>query len=118
MTMTSTREQKLTKVLPEASRVQYDDLDSMRLFSLGNQVTDASVMLIQALGAYRDVIAAEITEDSAEETKKARYDLIRAWGLAQAAISKVAFVTRFDGEEAYDRTIACPDDEDPELSDL
>jgi hypothetical protein len=118
MTYTVSREYLLKEIIPETSRVQYDDLDGMRLFTLGNQVTNASVMLIEALGAYRDVITAEINEDSAEETKKARYDLIRAWGLAQASLSKIAFVNRFDGDEAYRRTLDCPEDEDPELNDL
>lgn len=115
------RERMLNAVLPELAKVQYDEQDGIRLFSLGSQLTDASVLLIQALGAYRDVITIpsdKVDENTADETKKARYDLIRAWGLAQSVISKVAFVTRFDGDEAYRRTIECPEDEDPDLGDL
>ncbi len=119
--MNKTREQILAEHISEDHRVQYDSEDTARLESVADLLTNASMLLIEALAKYRDASIAEVNEDSADLMKQARYDLIFTWTMVQTAVSKVAWVTRFDGEEAYKRaveTMAANPENFPIFSDL
>lgn len=113
------REQLLSKVCSDDHRLQYDGNDGTRMTMLATAFTDASVAMIEALGAFNNAAEAPVSDTSADEMKAARYDAVSAWTMAQAAVSKVAFVLRIDGEEAYRRAIkAVENEEDPEFSGL
>lgn len=115
------REQLLAKVCDDSHRLQYDGNDETRLMLLSAAFTDASVAMIEALGQFSDAAKAPVDENSADTMKGARYDAVAAWTMAQAAISKIAYVLRIDGEEAYRRSIKAYEEggsEDPDLSGL
>jgi hypothetical protein len=113
------REELINEVAGDNHRVQYDGLDGARIEASAQTMTEAVVMLLEALGAYSDIIKAPADENTADLTKEARYNVLASWGVAQAGISKVAWMLRIDGDEVYRRVVtAGVKNEEPELADL
>lgn len=113
-----TRETMLSGICSDDHRVQYDGKDDPRIADIASGFTQAAVSMIESLGKYRDAMGAELNEDSADSMKEARYDVIYAFAMAQAAVSKVAWGLRIDADEAYKRALETATDDMPDLSDL
>lgn len=114
------REQMLAAIVSEDSRVQYDGQDEAKIAAAAGQFTEAAMIMIEAMGRYRDAMNLEPSDDSADLMKAARYDLVYAWTTAQGAVSKIALTMRIDGDEAYRRAILGAEkaDDDLDLSGL
>ncbi len=110
-----TREEKVKnmKNASDSDRVQYDTMDSSRVMAASRAVTNEVVSLINALGAYVDMIEAEVDADTAAKIGSARNALIEQWGFTQVSLSNVAYVLRFNGEEVFDKVVEGFDKETP-----
>ena len=100
-----TRENIIKQYMPDGDMLQYDKGDEGRLERMTRGVTNVIVELIGSLGDYLAVIELEESEYKHSELKLARDTIIQDWATAQVALSSVAAVMRFDGEEAFQRTI-------------
>lgn len=113
------REQMLAQICSEDHRVQYDDKDKQRIYDLASQFTEAAMITIEALGNYSQALAAPVDETSADKMKGARYGTVEAWTAMQAVVSKMAYVLRIDGDEAFKLALeAAKTDEPPKLQGL
>lgn len=110
------RERMLEDICSDDHRVQYDGNDENRIENIARGFAEAGVAMIEALGNYRNYLNAPISDTSADDMKAARYEVAYHFAMAQAATSKIAWSLRIDGDEAYKRVLANP--EDPDLSDL
>lgn len=98
------REERVGEINDESNRVQYDSLenDLERI----HEAWDALEEYVDQLGgAYEEYIEAmqEDGEDGPSRMGYARRDFIEKWSLTQATLSKLAWVMRIDGNEAYQR---------------
>lgn len=106
------RERMLAEVCDETDQVQYDGNDEERITAICSSFTQAAVGMIEALGKYRDAMAAPLDENSADLMKEARYEVVYSVAMAQAATSKVAWALRIDADEAYKRVLKDPEETD------
>jgi enoyl-[acyl-carrier-protein] reductase (NADH) len=100
-----TRETPMAAIFGEGVRVQYDDQDEQKIDVLAAQLTDIAVGMLTTLGEYKAELSAPIDEDSQDRMKAARWELVERWGHLQFLTSKIAYVTRIDGQEAYKRYV-------------
>lgn len=100
-----TREDMIGELTADAERVQYSGLDETRIEYAATGFTRHAVELIASMGEYGKELVAETDEDSVSRMGYARRDLIEKWALVQAALSKLAYVSHFSGDEAYTRVI-------------
>jgi hypothetical protein len=61
---------------------------------------------------YLAEIDRPVDEDSDSRMRYARREVVEKWAYAQAALSKVAWVLRFDGNAAFERLINAVKDGD------
>lgn len=96
--MYHSREDRIAELHDGSERLNYDGQDAERITAVTDTVEDYAVKLCVALDKYTE------SEDD-EELEYNRRNAIECWALAQAAISKAAWVMRFDGNVAYERMI-------------
>ena len=99
------RENIIKQYLPDDIMLQYDEGDEWRLERMTRGMADMVVQLIGSLGDYVDVNKSEESEYKSSELKFVRDTIIHDWASAQVALSSVAAVMRFDGEEAFERIV-------------
>jgi glycerate-2-kinase len=99
------REDRISDIHGENDRVQWsgDELD--KISELSKVVEQYSGKLTESVTEYHQAVAQDADEDYERNLRYARQEMIEKWALAQAAISKVAYVLRFDGNAAYERMI-------------
>jgi glycerate-2-kinase len=99
------REDRISDIHGENDRVQWsgDELD--KISELSKVVEQYSGKLTESVTEYHQAVAQDADEDYERNLRYARQEMIEKWALAQAAISKVAYVLRFDGNTAYERMI-------------
>lgn len=115
----NSREAMLGAIAHEDQRVQYDGKDEDRIFKVAEALAEASVATLSSLGTYQDVLKQPVDENTADLMKEARYNTVYAFTIMQAAVSKMAWALRIDGDEAFSRAVeAFQKDEEPELSGL
>jgi hypothetical protein len=90
------REDRIGEIHDGAERISYDGRDKERI----DQVRDVSDEYFTEL---YDACDDYVRSSDDEELEYNRRALIERWALAQAALSKVAWVMRFDGNKAYER---------------
>ncbi len=103
-----TRETMIDKFYWDELRLQYDGTEKenpKRIERMGQEVTESSVNLIQAMGEFREAATAKVDEDSEGRMKYARRGLIEAWAKMQASLSAVPLTFHFPGDEAYERFV-------------
>lgn len=100
------RETMMKDITGDNGQVQYDDYDVQRIEATAEAFTQSTVLMLEALGRYRKAMTAEVDENSVDEMKAARHDVIYAWTTAAGAVSMIANMLRFDGDEAYDKAVA------------
>jgi hypothetical protein len=99
------REDRINDLHTDEERVQYDAKDINRIDGVNDCVDEYVDELCTALEGYVDVLKGEPDEDTTSQMSYARREVIEKWALAQGALSKVAWVLRFDGNQAYERMI-------------
>lgn len=92
------REDRIADLHDGNDRIQYDGNDGQRLDEVMGCIDDYVGQLYDAMDRYMD------SEDD-RELEVNRCNVIECWSLAQAALSKAAWVMRFDGNKAYERMI-------------
>lgn len=92
------REDRVAELQGEDERIQYDGKDDGRI----NDVIDAIDEYTNQLCGASDTL---LQSEDDEELEYNRRNFIERWALAQAALSKAAWVLRFDGNKAYERMI-------------
>jgi hypothetical protein len=97
------REHRVGKIIPEAVKLHYDDKDGERITEAAQELTQAAMNLLEKMGLFHQQTEAEVTEDSKEDMRYARQELVEAWGRAQLTLSGVASVFHVDGDEAFKR---------------
>jgi hypothetical protein len=97
------REGALNLVFDEEVRVQYDGTDEKRIFDTAQMFAHNCAGLITVLAEYRDIINND--DATASEIAGTRAEVIEAWTFAQMALSRIGWCLRFDGNEAYAKTI-------------
>jgi hypothetical protein len=97
------REDRIADLHDKNEQINYDDNDPTRIEDVTCAVDDYTSKFCEAMDGYVDVI--NNVEDDPEEMNYARRTVIERWALAQAALSKAAWVMRFDGNKAYERMI-------------
>jgi hypothetical protein len=100
------REEPIQQIMAEDGKLQYDDRDPLRIGTAADIVTQATINLIDKLGAYRDEVERAVDEDTESRMRLARQELVEVWAAAQAAVSAVAVTFRIDGNDAYERLAA------------
>jgi hypothetical protein len=100
------REDRVAELNDELSRVQYDNLenDLARIEEAGGAFVEYVDGLEDAITEYMESMQ-DTSEDAPSRMGYARRDLIEKWTLTQATLSKVAWVLRIDGNDAYQRMI-------------
>lgn len=100
------REDRVGELNNEFCRVQYDDVDDdiKRIGEAYDAFDVYSEELCEAVEQYMDAMQ-ETGEDAASIMGYSRRELIEKWALAQATLSKIAWVLRVDGNDAYQRMI-------------
>lgn len=101
------REDRIADLHPEEDRVDFSDADrdAEKIEEAALTLDEHINSLEEALAIYSAELSAEIDEDSAAAMSYARRDMIEKWAMAQAALSKVGYVLRFDGNAAFQRII-------------
>jgi hypothetical protein len=97
------REDRIAELHDGNERLNYDGKDHRRAEECANVLEEYSNKCCEALDAYAE--AAGDADQNQDELDYARRHAIECWSLAQAALSKVAWVMRFDGNKAYERMI-------------
>ena len=99
------REDRINELHGDSERVQYDGKDAERINEVSDTLDTHEANLFVALEEYMNELGAPVDEDSDSRMRYARREVIEKWALAQAALSKVAWVLRFDGNAAYERML-------------
>ena len=99
------REDRIAQLHGEEERVQYDGNDWGRIHDAVDVLSEHNENLENALCDYADETNTPVDEDSDAKMAYARREVIEKWAYAQAALSKVAWGLRFDGNAAYERLI-------------
>jgi hypothetical protein len=99
------REGALMLVFDEEDRVQYDGKDDSRIYQSVEMFAHNCAGLVTILGEYKDSLMAEPGSEVADSIATTRAEVIEAWTYAQVALSRIAWVLRFDGNEAYAKQI-------------
>jgi hypothetical protein len=94
------REDLIAKLHKEADRIQNKDRDTdcRKMIDVINTIEDPFEDMLDGVW---DILDAE----DADEEAYARRTMIEKWALVQANLSKLAWVMRIDGNEAYNRMI-------------
>lgn len=100
------REDRVGELNNELCRVQYNDVDDdvKRVGEAYDAFDVYSEELCEAIEQYIDAMQ-EMGEDAPSIMGYARRELIEKWALTQATLSKIAWVLRVDGNDAYQRMI-------------
>lgn len=99
------REDRISDFHGDSERVQYDGKDGDRINEVSDTLDTHEANLFCALEDYIQEVNAPVDEDSESRMRYARREVIEKWAMAQAALSKVAWVLRFDGNTAYERML-------------
>jgi hypothetical protein len=99
------REDRISDLHSDPERVQYDGKDATRVNEVSDTLDTHEANLFVALEEYLNELDRPVDEDSESRMSYARREVIEKWAYAQAALSKVAWVLRFDGNAAYERLI-------------
>jgi hypothetical protein len=96
------REDRIKDIHAEAERLNYDGHDVERLNGAADVIEEYLDNLTSHLDLYIETIE---NKDEDSEINYARRKVIESWALAQAAVSKLGWMMRFDGNVAYERMI-------------
>lgn len=98
------REDRVGELNDEMARVQYDNLenDIERIEEASGAFFDYSDELSDRIDKYLEAMSGE-DEDASSVMAYSRRELIEKWALTQATLSKIAWVLRIDGNDAYQR---------------
>lgn len=112
------REEILSKLMDDDARVQYDDKDGDRIYAIAASFAETGTALMENLARYKEALEAPVNENSADAMKEARYNLVYSWTMAQAAVSKIAWGLRIDGDDAFKTAVeaTAAGDFEPDLS--
>lgn len=100
------REDLIARLNNENDRVQWQDTeeDEAKIASASEAVAEFAEKLDAAVEDYLNAMYEE-DEDAPAHMGYSRREMIERWALMQASLSKLAWVLRFDGNEAYQRMI-------------
>lgn len=107
------REDRINDLHSDSERVQYDKDDFKRVTDVTETFDQYGEQLWDALEDYIEELGSEVDEDSESRMRYARQMLVEKWAYAQAALSKVAWVMRIDGNLAYERLINAVKSDEP-----
>jgi hypothetical protein len=107
------REDRINDIHDAKERVQYDGDDTRRVTSALELFDEYADKLYDGLEEYISEIKSEVDEDSESRMRYARQQVVEKWAMMQAALSKVAWVLRIDGNTAYERMINSIRTEEP-----
>lgn len=99
------REGALNLVFDDDARVQYDEGDDKRIYNSAEMFAHNAAGLVTVLAEYKGLLNEEVFDGSSADVAAARAEVIEAWTYAQMALSRIAWALRFDGNEAYAKTI-------------
>jgi len=99
------REDRISELHNDKERVQYDKDDIIRLENVSEVLDTHEANLFEALEDYIKELESPVDEDSESRMRYARQMIVEKWAFAQAALSKVAWVMRIDGNQAYERLL-------------
>jgi hypothetical protein len=92
------REDRVADLHDSNEQLNYDGHDGERLTDVADVVDDLVGKFCEALDKY-------VESEDDDELEYNRRNAIERWALAQAALSKAAWVMRLDGNVAYERMI-------------
>lgn len=92
------REDRISELHDGHERINYDGKDKERIEEITNVFDEYGEKFCDSLDKY-------VESEDDEELEYNRRNAIECWALAQAALSKAAWVLRFDGNKAYERMI-------------
>lgn len=100
------REDLVARLNSDSDRVQWQNTeeDEKKIADVLETIVEYAEKLDAAGGDYLDSMY-EDDEDAPSHMSYSRRELIERWALMQAALSKLAFVMRFEGNDAYQRMI-------------
>jgi t-SNARE complex subunit (syntaxin) len=110
------REDRINDIQDAMERVQYDkpEEDTRRVTSAQELFDEYAEKLYDSLEEYiKELSNTEVDEDSQSQMRYARQQVVERWAMMQAALSKVAWVLRIDGNQAYERLINSIRTDDP-----
>lgn len=104
------REDLVAKLNDDKERVTYQDTgeDEMKIASASDCLVEYTDKLDAATEDYMNAMY-EDDEDAPGHMAYSRREVVERWALCQAALSKLAWVMRFDGNEAYQRMMSAMD---------
>src|SRR5437868_11515576 len=97
------REDRIKDLHGPDEQLAYADNDHDKITDLLDVVDEYTSTLLDKIEEYQTALASDDFND--DETNYVRKEVIERWALAQAAISKVAWFFRIDGNAAYERMI-------------
>lgn len=97
------REDRIAEINGPEERVQYQDPGEDEFKSLDPVYATAEALL--ELEHSVQTFFTECKEGPPSAIKKSREELVYNWALAQASLSKVAWVLRIDGNDALQRLV-------------
>lgn len=92
------REDRISELHDDCERIQYDGQDERRI----DESTDAFFEFADKMG---EAVEQFLNSEDDRELEVNRCNLIERWALTQAALSKMAWCLRFDGNIAYERMV-------------
>ena len=100
------REDLIARLHTEEERVQWQNTeeDEKKINEAAECLVDYSEKLDAAIEDYLNAMYEE-DEEAPSHMAYCRRELIERWALTQAALSKLAYIMRFDGNDAYQRMI-------------
>lgn len=101
--MYHSREDRIKDLHSPDDQLSYSEADTNKISDLMDVVDEYVGTLLDKIEEYQTALGTEEFND--DETNYVRREVIERWALAQAAISKVAWFFRIDGNAAYERMI-------------
>jgi len=97
------RELRIAEISDESDRVQYFDVqeDEARILAPIEATSEVLKQLLMDLEQY----FADIRDGDPSEIRQSRIPLVYDWAMLQAVVSKLAWVLRIDGNEAFQRLV-------------
>jgi predicted metal-dependent phosphoesterase TrpH len=98
------REDRIKDLHEPDEQLSYNEKDDDKIIDLLDVVDEYVSKLLDKIEEYQTALDTDEFND--EETNYVRREVIERWALAQAALSKVAWFFRIDGNTAYERMIS------------
>lgn len=97
----------------EEMRLQYDEGDGLKIGASAQFLTETAVRLIEAMGVYRNEVEQPADEGSAARMKAIREALEFSWAGTYRAMAEIAWVMRFEPQEAIENLDKALEEEYP-----